>query len=154
RAKKSEQKVAEKVLPEKEVAEKEVELPQHKAKPKQGIGSLPKLPNEGAVVMDDKSFKLSSVVAYEVFENGQWFTKIVATERPIKKESLLSKLKKTGTEKDKDQSPPAWPQPYLQVELDEDDRPTRLNLLADGTPGGASGNEVTGTALVEDGRAR
>ena len=154
RAKKSEQKAAEDVSPEKEVAEKVAELPQRKAKPKQGISSLPKLPNEGAVVMDGKSFKLSSVVAYEVFENGQWSTKIVATEQPIKQESLLSKLKTTGTDKDKNQTPPAWPQPFLQVELDDNDRPTRLNLQADGTPGGASGNEVTGTALVEDGRAR
>lgn len=130
------------------------ELPKRKDKPKQGIDKLPPLPSVGTVVMDDKPYKLPSVIAYEVFEDGRWATKIVATERPIKQETLLSKLKKTGTDKDKNESPPAWPTPYLQLELDEEDRPTRLNLLADKTPGGASGSELTGTALVEDGRVR
>jgi len=32
--------------------------------------------------------------------------------------------------------------------IDEDALPSRLNLLAAGTPGGASGNELVGTALV------
>lgn len=47
-----------------------------------------------------------------------------------------------------------FPEPYLLVELDEDDRPWRLGLLAAETPGGGTGNELTGTALVEAGRAR
>jgi hypothetical protein len=145
--------MAERAAVEKE-AKRMAELPKRKDKPKQGIDQLPKLVSEGTVVINGKSMKLSSVIAYEVFDNGEWSTKIVATERPIKQESLLAKLKKTGTDKDKDQGSPAWPQPYVQVELDEDDRPTRLNLLAEATPGGGSGNDVTGTALVEEGRAR
>lgn len=146
--------VAEKAAQEKEAAEKLANLPKRKEKPKQGIDKLPQLPNEGTVVMNGVTFKLPSVIAYEVFENEQWSTKIVATERPVKQDSLLARLKKTGTDKDEDQSSPAWPPPYLQVELDEDDQPTRLNLQADGTPGGGSGGDLTGTALVEDGRAR
>jgi hypothetical protein len=154
RAKKSKDRIAEKLLPEKDDVTKIAELPKRKDKPKQGIDALPKLPNEGAVVVNDETFKLPNVIAYEVFDDGRWSTKIVATQQPIKQQSLLSKLKKTGTDHDKDQSAPAWPQPYLQVELDENDRPTRLNFVAGATPGGESGSDVTGTALVEDGRAR
>jgi hypothetical protein len=128
-------------------------LPKRKDKPKQGIDKLPKLPSEGTVVMDGKSFKLSNVIAYEVFENDQWSTTILATQRAIKQETLLAKLKKTGTDKNENENPQAWPQPYLQVVLDEDDRPARLNLQAGGTPGSGSGDDLTGTALVEDGRA-
>ncbi len=145
---------AERAAEEQEAADAVANLPKRKDKRKQGIDQLPRLPNEGLVVINGVSFKLPSVVAYEVFEDGQWFTRIVATERPIKQETLLARLKKTGSDKDANQSAPSWPQPHLQVELDEDDRPTRLSLLADATPGGGSGDELTGTALVEDGRAR
>jgi hypothetical protein len=145
---------AEKEAVEKEAAEKIAELPKRKDKPKQGIDQMPKLKSEGTVVMDGKPFKLSSVIAYEVFENDQWSTKIVATERPIKQELLLARLKRTGADKDEDESPPSWPPPYLLVELDEDDRPTRLSLQAASTPGSGSGDELAGSALVEDGRAR
>jgi hypothetical protein len=128
--------------------------PKRKDKPKQGIDDLPKLPNEGTVVMDGKTSKLPHVIAYEVFENDEWSTKIVATQKPIKQDTLLARLKKTGTDKDGDESPPNWPQPWLQVVVDEVDRPWRLNLLADETPGGSSGDELNGTALVENGRVR
>lgn len=154
RAEKLKEEVAENDSPTAEAAEKRAELPKRKDKPKQGIDKLPQLPSLGVVVMNDKPFKLPNVIAYEVFEDGHWSTRIVATDRPIKQDSLLSKLKKTGTDKDKGQSPPAWPQPYLQVELDEDDRPTRLSLHADTTPGGGSGDALTGSALVEEGRVR
>ncbi len=129
-------------------------LRKRKDKPRQGIDALPKLPNEGTVVMDGTSIKLPIVIAYEVFENDQWSTKIVATKTPIKQETLLAKLRKSGTDRDEDQRPLTFPQPYLLIELDEDDQPSRLNLQADGTPGDGSGDELTGTALVEDGRAR
>lgn len=137
-----------------EAPDKPVELPQRKDKPKQGIDKLPKLPSEGAVVMDGNTHKLSNVIAYEVFEDGQWSTKILATEKPVKQQSLLANLKQTGTDKDADENPPKWPQPYLVVVLDEDDRPTRLELQADTTPGNGSGDALSGDALVEDGRAR
>jgi len=151
---KKEKEIAEKAAEEKAAAEALANLPKRKEKPKQGIDQMPQLPNEGIVVMDGETFTLPSVIAYEVFENGQWTTKIVATTRPIKQESLLAKLKETGTDKDKNGSSPSWPQPYLQVEVDEEDRATRLNLQAGSTPGGGSGGELTGTALVEEGRAR
>jgi hypothetical protein len=129
-------------------------LPQRKEKPKQGIEKLPKLPNEGTVEMNGTSYKLTSVIAYEVFEDGHWSTKILATQRPIKQETLLASLKKNGTDMNKDGIQLSWPQPYLQVKLDEDDQLTRLGLQADDTPGGGSGDEQEGNALVEDGRAR
>lgn len=123
--------------------------PKRKDKPKKGIAKLPKLPNEGTVTMDDKPFKLTSVIAYEILSNGQWRTKVVATEKPIKQEALLAMLKKTGTDERFD-----LPQPYLQIELDDEDRPASLGLSAAGTPGGATSGKLKGEALVEDGRAR
>lgn len=154
RAKKESEKVAVGTPQKKGTPEKPLELPKRKEKPEQGIDKLPKLPSEGALVMDGKDYKLSSVIAYEVFENDKWSTKIVATEKPVKQQTLLANLKKTGTDKDADDSPLSWPQPNIQVVLDEDDQPQRLSLLADSTPGSESGSGLTGTALVENGRAR
>lgn len=138
----------------KETADKPLELPKRKDKPKQGIDKLEKLPSEGTVVMDGTTYKLSNVIAYEVFENDRWSTKIVATQKPVKQQSLLANLKKTGTDKNADESSLTFPEPNLQIVLEEDDRPSRLSLLADKTPGTGSGDALSGTALVEDGRAR
>lgn len=154
RAEKESQKTAASTPQKKETAGKSVELPQRKEKAKQGIDKLPKLPIEGTVVMDGKTYKLPNVIAYEVFENDQWSTKIVATQKPVKQQSVLANLKQRGTDKDAEESSLTWPQPYLQVALDADDRPSQLRLQADGTPGSGSGDGLSGTALVEDGRAR
>lgn len=137
-----------------EEAARPLELPERKEKPKQGIADLPKLPSEGVIVMDGTKYTLPHVIAYEVFEYDQWSTKIVATRKPIKQDSLLARLKETGTDNDEDEGSLSLPQPNLMVELDDNDQPRRLNLLAGGTPGHGSGDELTGTALVEDGRVR
>jgi hypothetical protein len=154
RVKKESQKTAASTPQKKQVADKPVELPKRKEKARQGIDKLPKLPSEGTVVMDGKTYKLPNVIAYEVFENDQWSTKIVATQKPVKQQSLLANLKQTGTDKNADETPLAWPQPYLQVVLDADDRPSQLYLQADATPGSGSGDSLSGAALLEDGRAR
>ena len=129
--------------------DKPVAEPKRKDKPNRGIAKLPKLPSEGTVTVDDKPIKLTSVIAYEVISNGQWRTKIVATEKPIKQESLIAMLKKTGTDEGLN-----LPQPYLRIELDDEDKPASLGLAAPGTAGSASGSKLSGEALVEDGRAR
>jgi len=131
-----------------------LELPLRNEKLKQGIEKMPQLPNEATVVMDGKTYPLSSIIAYEIHEDGQWWTRILATQNPIKQQSLLDNLKSTGTDKKADESYASWPSPYLQVTLDENDHPWRLSLQADNTPGNATGTEVTGTALVESGRVR
>lgn len=158
KAKKEREKDSDKIAESKpqkgRMADKPLELPKHKDKPKQGIDQMPKLPSEGMVVMDGTTHKLPHVIAYEVFENNHWSTRIVATQKPVKQQTLLANLKKTGTDKDADGSTVAWPQPYLLIELDEDDQPSRLSLLADKTPGSLSGRALSGTALVEDSRAR
>jgi hypothetical protein len=154
RAERETQKSAASTPKNQETTHKSVELPKRKDKPRQGIDTLPKLPSEGTVVMDGKTYKLPSVIAYEVVENGQWSTKIVATQKPVKQQSLLANLRKSGTDKNADQNPPTWPQPYVQLVLDQDDRPRHLDLQADKTPGSGSGDDLSGTALVEDGRAR
>ncbi|MBC7815945.1 MAG: hypothetical protein IAG10_03495, partial [Planctomycetaceae bacterium] len=135
--------------PKAEDGDEPIVEPKRKEKSKQGIAKLPKLPSEGTVTMDDKPFKLTNVIAYEIISNGQWRTKIVATEKPIKQEALLAMLKKTGNDERFD-----LPQPYLKVELDDEDRPASLGLSAAGTPGGATSGKLKGEALVEDGRAR
>lgn len=137
-----------------ETADMPLTLPKRQDKPKQGIDKLSKLPNEGSVAIDGKDFQLTSVVAYEVYADDRWGTKIVATQKPVNERSLLERLKKTGTDEDADGSRITWPQPHLVVTLDEEDRPERFELLAEDTPGGGSGSELEGTALVEDGRAR
>jgi hypothetical protein len=104
--------------------------------------------------MAGKTWKLPNVIAYEAFEDGQWLTKIVATQKSVKQQSLLANLKQTGTDKNADESPLTWPQPYLQVVLDADDRPSQLRLQADATPGSDSADGLSGAALVEEGRAR
>ncbi len=135
-------------------AEMAASLQKRKEKHKKSTNKLPTLSNQGTVVMDGTTFKLPHVIAYEVYENDEWSTKIVATMKPVKQDTLLARLKKTGTDKDENEFPPDWPQPYLMVELEEDDTPWRLNLQADGTPGVGTGNELIGSALVVGGRAR
>jgi hypothetical protein len=154
RAKKEAEKTAASTPQKPATAGKSVELPPRKAKPRQGIDKLAKLPSEGTLVMDGTPYKLSNVIAYEVYENNQWATRIVATQKPVKQQSLLANLKQTGTDKDAEDRAVSWPQPYLLLELDADDRPWRLNLQAGSTPGGGTGNALSGEALVEDGRAR
>ncbi|WP_145389074.1 hypothetical protein [Stieleria neptunia] len=135
------------------LAERMASLPKRKDKPKQGIDTLPKLPNEATIVMDGTTFKLPHVIAYEVFQYDEWKTKIVATPKAVKQDTLLARLRKTGNDED-DQGGPSWPQPHLIVVLNEDDQPRRLSLQAGGTPGHGSDDELVGTALVENGRAR
>jgi hypothetical protein len=104
--------------------------------------------------MAGATHRLTHVIAFEAYENDEWVTKIVATQKPVKQEALLARLKQFGTDKNQDGMSIAWPQPFMLVVLEPDDKPWRIGLTADGTPGGGTGNEVTGTALVEDGRAR
>ena len=144
----------EQVAAEQQAANAVISLPERKAKPKRGIGDLPKLPSQGTVVMDGKTFLLPHVIAYEVYEYERWATRVLATEKPIKQQSLLARLRKTGTDTDEDDSPPDWPKPYVLVELDGEDNPSRLSLVASSTPGHGSGDDLTGSAIVEDGRAR
>ncbi len=122
--------------------------PKRKERPQQGIAKLPKLPNEGTVTVNDKSAKLASVIAYEVISNGEWRTKVVATEKPIKQDPLLAKLKKTGSDEGF-----SWPNPRLEIEID-DEGGTTLRLAGEGAVGSASGSKLKSDVLVEDGRAR
>ncbi|MCA9137049.1 MAG: hypothetical protein KDB00_09825 [Planctomycetales bacterium] len=159
RAKQQAKLLAEEDAKKKAAAAMEEALAKRNNKPKQGIANLPKLPNEATVVMDGKTFKLSQVIAFEIFDYGEWTTRIVATQKPIKQSTLLDRLRQSDKDKSENAAEQdlsqSWPDPYLQIVLDDQDKPYRLNLLAGGTPGGASGDdELSGTALVEDGRAR
>jgi hypothetical protein len=157
RTKKSSTKSAAVSPPKAKPVEEAAPPPKRKDKPKQGIAALPNLPNEATITMDGKTFKLTSVIAYEVFSRGEWSTKVIATQKPIKQETLLAKLKNHGKDNIQIEQPGDGlnlPQPFLQLDLDDDDRPQRMSLRADNIPGSGSSNELSGTALVEDGRAR
>lgn len=122
--------------------------PKRKERPKQGIAKLPKLPNEGTLTINDKPVKLPSIMAYEVISHGEWHTKIVATENPLKQDPLLAMLKKTGNDEGA-----SWPRTRLDVELDDEGRAT-LRVSAEGVAGSLSGSKLKSDVLVEDGRAR
>lgn len=122
--------------------------PKRKERPKQGIAKLPKLPNDGTLTINDKPIKLPSIMAYEVISNGEWHTKIVATENPLKQDPLLAMLKKTGNDEGA-----SWPRTRLDVELDDEGRAT-LRVSAEGVAGSISGSKLKSDVLVEDGRAR
>ena len=122
--------------------------PKRKERPKQGIAKLPKLPNEGTVTVNDKSVKLTSIIAYEVIAHGEWRTKIVATEKAIKPDPLLAKLKQTGSDEGFN-----WPNPRIEIEIDDEGR-TTLRLAGEGAVGSASDSKLKSEVLVEDGRAR
>jgi len=154
RAEKEKERIEEEKERQEKASEMAAALQKRKDKHKKVTEELPKLPSEGTVVMDGTTFKLPHVIAYEVYENDRWSTKIVATLKPVKQDTLLARLKKTGTDKDEDDFPLQWPDPNLVVELEEDDTPWRLNLLADGTPGGGTGGDLIGSAQVQGGRAR
>lgn len=145
---------------ERKTAEMAEALAKRRDKPKQGIDKLPKLPNKCTVVMDGTTYELSHFIAYEMYEYNRWTTRIVATNKPIKQASLLTKLKKIGSEESEDERAieddisMSLPVPFLEVVLDEDDQPHRLNFRVDSTPGGGSGDELIGSALVEGGRVR
>lgn len=122
--------------------------PKRKERPKQGIAKLPKLPNEGTLTVNDKPIKLPSIIAYEVISNGEWRTKIVATENPLKQDPLLAMLKKTGNDERAN-----WPRTRLEVELDDEGQAT-LRVSTEGVVGSLSGSKLKSDVLVEDGRAR
>ncbi len=154
RAEKESEKTEDSPSKKKLITDKPLELPKRKDKPKQGIDKLPKLPNTATLTMDGKTYELPNIIAYEVFENNEWSTKILATQKPVKQQSLLANLQKTGTDKDADDRALTWPQPHMQIVLDADDQPWRISLQADNTPGGGIGRALSGSALVEDSRAR
>nr|WP_095740453.1 hypothetical protein [Rhodopirellula sp. SM50] len=152
-AKQAAKKIAAETATQDDMVESSVALPPRKERATQGIGQMPKLPNKGTIVMDSTTYELPHVIAYEVFQYDEWKTKIVATPKAVKQDTLLARLRKTGNDED-DQGGPSWPQPHLIVVLNEDDQPRQLSLQAGGTPGHGSGDELVGTALVEDDRAR
>ena len=125
-----------------------------KNRPQTEISELPKLPNEANVVMDGERFKLQHVIAYEVFQYGKLSTRIVATAKPLKQTTLIERLKKVGTEEYEEAISLSLPDPHVEVVLDENDKPQRINLRAGGTPGNGSNDELAGSAIVAGGRAR
>ncbi len=127
------------------------DAPKRAEKPQRGIEKLEKLMSIGSVTVDGKKTELTEVIAYELISYGEWRTHIVATAKPVKQDSLLKLLKANVPEENwEDQF--RLPVPNVQLILDADDSLRSIQLLADGVPGSAT--EVTGEAIVEDGRAR
>jgi len=128
---------------------KVVDLPKRVEKPAKGIAQLEKLPSRCSLTVDGQVIELAHIIAYECVAQGEWRTKIVASDSPISERPLLERLKATGSDE-------GWTlkAPYFKLELDEKDRPSRVSLFADKLAGGASGSDLEGQAIVEAGRAR
>lgn len=123
--------------------------PARKAKPNRGIAKLDKLPNEGEVAVNNLATSLPHVVAFEAVSGGRWVTRVVASEKPIKQDMLIEWMKNRGKIEDLN-----FPASHVQLELDDQDRPNRLSMLVGQASLGASGGDLEGDAVVEDGRAR
>lgn len=158
RAKKEAERVAAELKKKHEAAAMANSRAQRQNRPKQGIDKLPKLPSKATVIVDGKTFNLSEFVAFEYYEYGEWTTRIVATQKAIKQGALLSRLAKIANDRDDNAAEQdisqTWPDTHLEIVLDKDDRPYRMIVRAGGAAGIASSDELTGTALVEDARAR
>lgn len=148
-AKKEMEKVAERNSSTSPNQKKSLELPKRVEKPLKGIAQLEKLPSRGVLILDGKPIELPQIIAYEVVSQGQWRTKIIATETAINQKPLLELLKATGSDE-------GWnlPSPYVKLELDDADRLASLGLAAPKVAGGGSHRELEGEAIVEAGRAR
>jgi hypothetical protein len=128
---------------------KPVDLPKRVEKPLKGIATLEKLPSRCVITVDGKPIKLSHIIAYEVVSQGQWRTKVVATEIAINQKPLIEQLQATGSDEGWD-----FPSPFLKLELDDADRIAFASLTAPKVAGGASRDELEGEVIVEAGRAR
>lgn len=123
--------------------------PKRVEKPKRDIAKLSKLPNDAKVVVNDEPINLSHLVAYEVISGDRWVTKVVASEKPIRQASILAALQKTGTDEGLDIE-----SPRITLELDDQDNPDRMSYTGGMAIGSANESELTGSAIVEEGRAR
>ena len=112
---------------------KSVVLPTRAEKPLKGIAKLEKLPSRCMVTVDGKHVELPQIIAYECVSQGQWRTKIIATEAALNQKSLVDLLKNTASDEGWDTSPP-----FLRLELDDQDRLVAVSLAAEKVPGGVS----------------
>ncbi len=124
-----------------------VNLPPRAEKPIRGIAKLDKLSNEVKLVADGKTVALPHVIAYEIVDNDRWVTRILATEAPIKQSSLIDLLRKNGADDELRSM-----SPRVLVELDDQDKLNNMSYAGNGSLG--SGRDITGEAIVEEGRAR
>jgi hypothetical protein len=128
---------------------KVVVLPTRVEKPEKGIDKLERVASKCVITVDGKRVELSQIIAYECVSQGQWRTKVVASETALNQRVLLELLKTTATDEGWDLAPP-----FLKLELDDHDRPAAASLVAAKVPGSAAGDDLEGEAIVEQGRAR
>ena len=128
-------------------------VPKRSEKPMQGIAKMGKLATQCSVTVDGKKIELHEIIAYEVISNGRWQTNVVATSTPLKQESLL-KLLQSNVPEEKWGQIGKLPIPHLKLVLDEKDSPQSMQLIAEKVPGTGSTDDLVGSSLVEEGRAR
>ena len=123
--------------------------PARPEKPKKGIDKLPKLTSGAKVIVNGETIALPHVLAYEAVSAGEWVTRIVATDKPIKQETLIEQLQSPGKNRDFD-----IPSPFLRLELNHNDRPDAINFAVQKFQTSAGRRNFKGEAIVEDGRVR
>ena len=124
--------------------------PPRSEKTKKGIDKLPNLTSAAKVIVNGETIALSHVLAYETVSAGEWVTRIYATDKPIKQESWIERLRQPGENKDFD----LHAAPFLLLELDDKDRPYAINFAVQKFQTSAGRRNFMGEAIVEDGRAR
>lgn len=124
--------------------------PPRPEKAKKGIDKLPKLTSAAKVIVNGETIALPHVLAYETVSAGQWVTRIYATDKPIKQESWIERLRQPGENRDFD----LHASPFLLLELDDKDRPDAINFAVQKFQTSAGRRNFKGDAIVEDGRAR
>lgn len=118
------------------------------SQPAKQLANAKKLDTAGNLVINNKTMKLANFVAYQVKSSSEVETVILFSDKPINMAKLKATLAKDGTDSGYfDFST------QVKVTIDKNDKPSFLNLFADG----ASINQNTGLVgdvIVEDGRAR
>jgi len=118
------------------------------SEPAKRLTDAEKLENSGKLLINDKPVRLPSVVAYEVMVSDVKQTAVLFSEKPINMARLKESLAKDGTDDGLFEF-----QSQVKVTINREDRPSMMNLYADGASLNSNSGMV-GEVVVEDGRAR
>jgi hypothetical protein len=115
--------------------------------PAKRLVDAPRLANSGTLTIGNKTYKLPSVVAYEMKQFDKPMTTVVLSERPLN----LAKIKAALGKKSADDLFEFTPQ--VKLLIDAEDNLSSMHLWADNVS--VSGNgDMSSEIVIEDGRAR
>jgi hypothetical protein len=115
--------------------------------PAKRLVDAPRLANSGTLTLGNKTYRLPSVVAYEMKQFDKPMTTVVLSEKPLN----LAKVKAALGKKSADDYFEFVPQ--VKLVIDADDHISSMQLWADNSSISGSG-DLAGDIAIEDGRAR